>query len=92
MASGLPVISSPIGGIAEIVENAQTGYLVEPGNIVELKERLTTLISDPQLRRRMGNAGRERVRAQFDKDRNYSRLLAVICEAAQNARSSVQFA
>mgnify|MGYP002621235978 CR=1 FL=1 len=70
MASGLPVVASRVGGIVEVVEDGVTGYLVDPANIeAELRERIGALIRDPELRRRMGAAGRKRVEEKFTWER-----------------------
>lgn len=60
MAAGLPVVASRVGGIPEIVEDGATGILVQPGDATALSLALETLISDPPLRQRMGQAGRRR--------------------------------
>jgi glycosyltransferase involved in cell wall biosynthesis len=65
MASGTPVICSRLGGLTEVVEDGVTGYLVEPGNLDELHDRLAELLGDPVRAARMGRAGRERVLARF---------------------------
>ena len=65
MAEGLPVISTNVGGIPEVVEHEGTGYLVEPGNSIELCAALRKLIQSPSLRSHLGQAGRTRVEARF---------------------------
>jgi spore coat protein SA len=70
MASGLPVVASRVGGIVEVVEDGVTGYLVDPSNMeAELLDRIGGLARDPELRRRMGEAGRRRVEEKFTWDR-----------------------
>lgn len=59
MASGLPVISTRIGGIPDMVKEWETAFLVEPGDVEELRKCLIRLVSDPDLRARMGAAGHE---------------------------------
>lgn len=59
MMSGTPVIASAIGGLPEIVQHGVTGFLVEPGNVAELRERLSEILSDSHLTARMGQAARE---------------------------------
>ncbi len=59
MASGLPVISTRIGGIPDMVREGETALLVEPGDVIGLQECLSKLASEPQLRSRMGAAGHE---------------------------------
>ncbi len=68
MAAGLPVIASSAGGIAELVVDAETGWLVPPADVESLASRLRSLLCNPALRKRMGEAGRNRVRNQFSLD------------------------
>ena len=65
MAAGLPVVSTRIAGIGELVEDGVSGWLVPPGDLDSLVGRLDQLLSDPDLRNRMGQAGRARVRADY---------------------------
>jgi glycosyltransferase involved in cell wall biosynthesis len=65
MASGTPVISSRLGGLPEIVQDGVTGYLVEPGNADELRERIGQVIHDRALAARLGRNGRELVLERF---------------------------
>ncbi len=65
MALGLPVVATRTGGIVDAVVHGRTGLLVEPRNPSELASALRRLQSDAQLRREMGEAGRQRVK-EFD--------------------------
>jgi glycosyltransferase involved in cell wall biosynthesis len=65
MASGTPVIASRIGGLPEVVQDGETGYLVTPGDVEELRDRIAALVGDPSRARRMGEAGRELVLERF---------------------------
>jgi glycosyltransferase involved in cell wall biosynthesis len=65
MASGTPVVCSRLGGLVEVVQHGITGFLVEPGNVAELHERLAELLRDPALARRMGQSARELVLERF---------------------------
>ncbi|MGH2350823.1 MAG: glycosyltransferase family 4 protein [Chloroflexota bacterium] len=65
-ASGLPVLCTCIGGTADLVADGETGYLIPVGDAAALRDRLTTLLADSALRRRMGAAGRARAEAYFD--------------------------
>ncbi len=60
MAAGVPVVASRVGGLADLVVDEVTGVLVEPGDVRALREALRVLLSDPALRRRLGDAGRDR--------------------------------
>jgi glycosyltransferase involved in cell wall biosynthesis len=66
MGTGLPVVASDVGGVGDIVVSGETGLLVPAGDPDALASALARLLADPELRRRMGAAGRERVRARFD--------------------------
>jgi glycosyltransferase involved in cell wall biosynthesis len=59
MASGTPVVCSRVGGLSEVVQDGITGYLVEPGNVDELRERLTEILRNPLVAARMGQNARE---------------------------------
>ncbi|HNT54540.1 MAG TPA: glycosyltransferase [Anaerolineaceae bacterium] len=54
MACGTPVVASQVGGLAYLVQDGVTGYVVPDGNPAALAGRLSALIQDPQLRRKLG--------------------------------------
>lgn len=62
MAAGLPTVATRVGGMPEVVGDGETGYLVEPANPTALADALQPLLTDPDLRQRMGSAGRARAR------------------------------
>jgi colanic acid/amylovoran biosynthesis glycosyltransferase len=65
MAAGRPVVTTRIMGIPELVEDGVSGFLVAPGRVAPVADALAALAADPDLRRRMGTAGREAVRRGF---------------------------
>jgi len=65
MRWGTPVVGTFAGGIPEIVEDGKSGVLVSPGNPTELAGAIVSLLKDPQRRRGLGEAGRERVESHF---------------------------
>jgi glycosyltransferase involved in cell wall biosynthesis len=65
MANGLPVVSTPIGGIPEAISDGVEGFLVQPGDVAGLARALLTLTADTALAERMGNAAREKVERTF---------------------------
>ena len=68
MACGLPVVSTPVGAIAEAVDAGRTGLLVAPADVDALADGLARLMGDASLRHTMGQAGLERARARFGSD------------------------
>jgi glycosyltransferase involved in cell wall biosynthesis len=65
MSTGRPVVASSLGGGPEIVVDGETGYLVDPADQSTFATKLAALLSDPELRRRFGLAGRSRVEERF---------------------------
>ena len=62
MSVGVPVVASATGGVPEIVEHGRNGLLVPPGQPLPLAEAIVALLSNPELRRSLGEAGRGRAR------------------------------
>jgi glycosyltransferase involved in cell wall biosynthesis len=65
MNHGTPVIASRVGGIPDIVEDGESGLLVPPGDADALAAAVRRVRDDPALARRLGEAGRRRLREQF---------------------------
>lgn len=78
MAAGLPVVSTRLAGIPEMVVDGLTGFLVEPGNVDALADRLRELLSNPALARRMGEAGATRCRNVFATERTTEQLHGIL--------------
>lgn len=68
MAAELPVVASAVGGVPELVEDGETGFLVPPGDPAALADALRRMLTDAELRRRLGAAGRARVEREFTLD------------------------
>ena len=83
MASGVPVIASRIAGIPELVEDGVSGFLIPPGDVRSLADRIGLLLEDADLRSRMGEAGRAKVRAEFDLDAETAWLGALLRAAGE---------
>jgi glycosyltransferase involved in cell wall biosynthesis len=80
MASGTPVVASRLGGLPEVVEHGVTGFLVEPGNIAELRWRLAQVLGDRHLAKRLGRNARERFLETFTWQACADRCLAAYSE------------
>src|SRR5437763_1359877 len=65
MAAGLPVVASRIGGLPFTVAEGATGLLCEPGEPDDLARKLEILLDDPELRWRLGQAGRRRFEEHY---------------------------
>ncbi len=78
MATALPVVSTPIGGIAELIDHEKDGFLVKPGNTRELAARLKQLLQDAALRRRFAEAGRTKICSRFDNQKCIEPLINLL--------------
>jgi glycosyltransferase involved in cell wall biosynthesis len=78
MATGLPVISTDIGGIPEMVVQNETGFLVQPGDAVGLAGTIEKVIDDRRLAQRFGRGGYERARELFSIEKNVRDLCALL--------------
>ena len=83
MAAGLPVVSTAISGIPELVEDGRTGLLVPPEDPVALAEALHRLEKDPVLRTQLADAGQAIVAERFDGDHLARRLAALLPEVCR---------
>jgi glycosyltransferase involved in cell wall biosynthesis len=81
MAVGLPVVSTPVGAIPELVEDGRTGLVVPPENVDALASALARVLGDPALAARLSSAGRERITAGFTSDAMLDRMETLLREA-----------
>ena len=65
MAAGTPVVATPVGGVTDAISHGVTGMIVPLGDSTAMADMLRMLEGDPQMRVRLGNAGREFVRKKF---------------------------
>jgi colanic acid/amylovoran biosynthesis glycosyltransferase len=82
MATGLPAVTTGVMGIPELVVDDENGLLVPPGRADLVADALVRLARDPELRARLGRAGRARVVAAFDIRREARRLHDLFAEFA----------
>lgn len=92
MGRGLPVVATRGGGPDEIVVDGKTGLLIPAGDPKALAKAIITLLTDPELRRTMGEAGRERVDKHFRATKQAQEIEAIYERVRKNARRSVHIA
>ena len=74
MAAGKPVVATAVGGVPDLIDSGVHGLLVDPADITGVVEAVSLLLERPDLRRKMGEAARERQRREFDIDTMVRRL------------------
>jgi glycosyltransferase involved in cell wall biosynthesis len=77
LALGAPVVATPVGGVRQTVLDGETGVLVPVGDVAALADALVRLLSDRDEARRLGAAGRERVRDLYAQERMVAGTVAV---------------
>ncbi len=88
MRTGLPIVTTPVGAAPDVLKDGVHGYLVPPGDLSALEEKLRKLIGDPQLREQMGRTN-QREAAERYSIRSVSRQLAeILVEAASPPAAS----
>jgi len=77
LAMGVPVVSTTVGSIPDVVIEGETGFVVPPRNSTELAEKITILLDNSELRRRMGANGRALVESSYSIEKMLDRMEAV---------------
>jgi glycosyltransferase involved in cell wall biosynthesis len=95
MAAGLPIVASAWGGPADYV-TPECGILVEPTSVSSfidhLSQAMLKLAGDPEQRRRLGQAARQRAAQEFDWDHKIERMLAIYAATLQRAQGAIRSA
>ena len=86
MASGLPVVSTAVGGVPEVVKHEENGFLIEPDAPEAFADALESLIKGNDLRKRMGEKGRQLVCQQFEIKNNSEKLLRLFLKRSEKLR------
>lgn len=84
MAAQVPVVTTRIAGIPELVRDGESGYLVAPGDTEELRDGINKLLDDPNLREKMGVLGRTRVVEHYASDVEAARLAQLFTAVSNN--------
>lgn len=83
MAAGIPVVSTDVGGIPDVVRDSVNGLLFSPGDVAALTKCLDRLARDREFARRLGNAGRKCVESDFS--------VSVVLQRLENIYSEIGF-
>ena len=83
--AGLPAVATDVPGCRDVVAHGRNGFLVSPGDPEAIADALEALLADPTLRRRMGEAARERAEREFDERLVVAQTLALYDRAAARA-------
>jgi glycosyltransferase involved in cell wall biosynthesis len=83
MQHGLPTVTTTVGALPEIVVDGETGFLVPPGDVAALADRLEQLATRPELRHRLGAAARQRYRERFTLEAFEQRLAGALLHAVR---------
>lgn len=92
MACGLPVVTTPVSGIPELVVDGQTGLLTQERSPSELADALEKLACDDGLRQRLGSQARAMVVSRFDLRQNSAKLASIFHRVAKRHATPVQTA
>jgi len=82
MAAGLPIVTTRVNAIPEIVSHGETGFLIQPGDRADLAKRIQQLMENPNLGREMGAKGRKVVEQKFNAHTNFATLESIFREIA----------
>lgn len=85
MACGLPIISTKVGAIPEVIREGVEGFLVEPGDVEGLADCMVRVSRDARLRKRMGEAARLRLREHYSLQVMVERIMEVYRDVLQGA-------
>ncbi len=85
MAYGLPVITSPVGGIKDFFKEGKMGFLIDPIEVEKLSECIKRLHEQPELRRQIGEYNRQYAKDHFYASRVVKRLESIYAEVNANA-------
>jgi glycosyltransferase involved in cell wall biosynthesis len=88
MSWGLPVITTPVGGVPQAVQHEANGLLVAPGNIEQLAAALCTALANPQRCQALGTAARHTIEEHFHRERSIEQLGRIYARFGMTARGT----
>jgi glycosyltransferase involved in cell wall biosynthesis len=83
MACGLPVVTTGVSGITELVRDGENGLIVEPDRAADLSDALHRLVKDPDLAQHLADAGRRTIAEHFDASATAARMAALLTGTPQ---------
>ncbi|MGM7702940.1 glycosyltransferase [Pseudalkalibacillus sp. Hm43] len=86
-ACGVPVIASDVGGLPEVVLDGKTGYIVPPKDPKAIAKKITQLMIDPALRKKMGEQGVQHIKQQYSWNQN-AELMRTLYEDITSSKRS----
>ncbi len=87
MGHGVPIIATRVGAIPEVIEDGKEGFLIEPGDVQALADRLVRLAVDADLRSQMGTNARRRAQEEYSLDAMVERIIAIYLEILAGDRA-----
>jgi glycosyltransferase involved in cell wall biosynthesis len=91
MAVGVPVVTTRLEGIDELIEDGVGGLIVAPGDVPALATKLEALLGDQALRQRLAAKARNVIERQFDRRTNFAQLKVLLEKAARLRHESADF-
>lgn len=88
MAAGKPVIATPVGGIPEVVKDGETGFLVPVGDAAKLAERIVQVLTNTDLRLRLGAAARDTASRRFRRSANLDKIVEFYNDVLREERKA----
>lgn len=88
IAMETPPVSTRVSGISELIDHGENGLLVEPGDIEGLADAVSSVLADEQRRRAFGEAGRRKVKEEFNVERECSKLESVFARMGGRGQRS----
>lgn len=84
MAAGLPIISTPVGSIPEIVQQGVNGYLIKPGDYKDLASRIIELAGNPEMRMKMGQINCKKIHNEYSESAVFGELEKIYSNLCSN--------
>jgi len=74
MAAGVPVVATDVGGIRELIDDGDSGFIVPSEDVDAMVKKVSLLLDSPELRRKIGQTGREKMMREFTIERMVNAL------------------